>query len=387
MNAPVHHVLWVTQNHFPGRGGMAQSCERIVRALRALGVRVDVVHLTGRAGAVRAEAQVGGRLIVAPLEDDPSHGLNVLWSWLENDAQAASITHVVAFGGQLPLVAAPVFAAWLARPLVTLLRGNDFDAAVFQPKRADVLHHALARSAAVCTVTRAHQRRVRALHPAVDVDWIPNGIDAAGFAATAGDRARAAAWRAAQIAPGRRVLGLFGHLKRKKGAVLLLGSLLDSGAADRTHALLVGEVDEELAAWLDAHPGLAHTRVPFTDRCDLPRWYAACDLVALPSYYDGLPNVMLEAAALGLPLVAARAGGMADWLAEGVHGFVFAPGDADGCRRALLAAADSPAETLAAMGRRARALVDGGLDDASEARAYAGVLNRTAARPALSART
>ena len=46
---PAHRVLWLTGHYPPSRGGMAQSCDRIVRGLRAAGAEVDVAHLTRRA--------------------------------------------------------------------------------------------------------------------------------------------------------------------------------------------------------------------------------------------------------------------------------------------------------------------------------------------------
>ena len=55
----------------------------------------------------------------------------------------------------------------------------------------------------------------------------------------------------------------------------------------------------------------------------------------LPSFYDGLPNVLVEAAALGVPLLASRAGGMADVLEDGRTALLFEPGDEAGCSWAL----------------------------------------------------
>src|SRR5664280_316121 len=39
-------------------------------------------------------------------------------------------------------------------------------------------------------------------------------------------------------------------------------------------------------------------------------WYGACDVVALPSYSEGIPNVLREAAACGRPFVATQVGGI-----------------------------------------------------------------------------
>ena len=62
--------------------------------------------------------------------------------------------------------------------------------------------------------------------------WIPNGIDRSDWELAPSDRARARAWRAETLTDGRRVLGLFGQLKAKKGGVFLLDALLRSGVAD-----------------------------------------------------------------------------------------------------------------------------------------------------------
>jgi glycosyltransferase involved in cell wall biosynthesis len=348
--------LWLTEAYPPHGGGMAQSCDRIVRGLRGDGVAVDVVHLSPRYARMREDEGGGGRLLRCPLGDDPAHALHRAWNAVSARAETAGWTHVVAFGGTLPLLGGPAFAAWLGLPLVTLLRGNDFDTGLFAPGRAAALHEAVRRSAAVGAVSREMTRRVEALHPGTRAVWTPNGIDTGEWALTAGDRRRAAAWRAAHVAEGRRVLGLFGQLKPKKGGLFLLDALLRSGHADRFHLLLVGDLDPEMSAWLVAHAERLHATVlPFADRWELLPLYGACDWVAIPSFYDGMPNVLLEAMGLGIPLVASAAGGMADVLADGEHALLFAPGDPHGCRRVLERAASTGDGERGAMGERCRA--------------------------------
>ncbi|PWT93119.1 MAG: glycogen synthase, partial [Acidobacteria bacterium] len=124
-------ILWITENYYPGRGGMAQSCDRIVQALRTHSVQIDLVHFTGHLQSQpKIEMQFNGRYIAWPVGQDAPHAINCLWNWIEADSHANEWTHVVAFGGLLPMQAAPVFAAWLGLPLITFVRGNDFDAAL-----------------------------------------------------------------------------------------------------------------------------------------------------------------------------------------------------------------------------------------------------------------
>ena len=349
--------LWLTETYPPDRGGMAQSCDRIVHGLRARGVEIDVVHISRRYDQWRVETKSGGRQICCPADDDPAHTLNLLWNVVRRDETP---THVVAFGGTLPLLAGPAYAAWLGVPLVTLIRGNDFDTSVFSPKKADVLRHALRSSAAVCTVTRDHAARIAALEPGVEPVWIPNGIDASIWQLLPHDRAAARQYRV----PGRRMLGMFGQLKQKKGVRFFLDALEQSGVRAAFELLLVGDID----------PSLGLESLPFRDRLDLLPLYAACDLVVVPSFYDGLPNVVLEAAALGIPLLASDAGGMADLLVDGENAIRFDAGDLHDCRRAIMAAAAMDDDALRALGARAQAAVFEHFNTEKEAHRYVEVL-------------
>ena len=332
-------LLFLTENYPPDRGGMAESCDRIVRGLAREGAALDVVHFDRRAAATSRHVTSFGSLTRVAAEADAAHTVNLLW----NRLGPGTNTHVAAFGGYMPLLAAPALAAWLKLPLVTLIRGNELDAGLFDPRRRPILDDALRRSAAVCTVTTAQAEKIAALYPGTRTDVVPNGIDFDLWQATEADWARAREWR---TRTQRRILGIFGHLKRKKGVPFFVDALRHF--ADRFHVLLVGELEEPVASC-----DVEHTVIPPLDRLDLIPYYLASDLVVLPSHYDGFPNVLIEAAALGRPLLASSTGGMRDLLTDGADSFLFAPGDEHSCREAIARAADADDATLQRMGARA----------------------------------
>lgn len=75
-----------------------------------------------------------------------------------------------------------------------------------------------------------------------------------------------------------------------------------------------------------AELGLAGRLVMPGFRSDLDSLIAAADVVVLPSFTEGLPNVALEASAAGVPVVATAVGGTPEVVADGETGFLVPPG-------------------------------------------------------------
>ncbi|SNR48021.1 glycosyltransferase family 4 protein [Actinomadura mexicana] len=365
-------VLWITEHYPPSRGGMAQSCDRIVRGLRGAGAEVDVAHLTRRSRPWGVSREHGGRLVTAPLGDDSEHALRRLWTTI-TAADLTGYSHVVAFGGVHAMLAAPVLSALLGAPLVTLLRGNDIDVGAFSMRRRGVLADALRASSRVCVVARSHAPLVSALAPGAAVAFVANSVDTAQWRVLPSERERGRAWREGNVAPGRRTIGLIGQLKVKKGVGFFLEALAASRRTDAFHLLLVGEVEDSVREWL-VERGVPHSFLPFLERYDLPAVYASCDLVALPSFYDGMPNVALEAAALGVPLIASDAGGLAD-VADDEIGFTFPAGDPHACRAAVDRAARAGGEELAKLGAAGAERIRRDFTPAAETAGYLAVLD------------
>jgi glycosyltransferase involved in cell wall biosynthesis len=112
----------------------------------------------------------------------------------------------------------------------------------------------------------------------------------------------------------------------------------------------------------------------------------AADVVCLTSRHEALPMVVLEAMAVGRPVVATRVGGVADVVQDGRTGLLFAVGDTDGLA-AHLSTLASDRELAAAMGEAGRAR-QGSLYGADRmVSAYAVLLHGAAVGAARSMRT
>ncbi|MCI4667740.1 MAG: glycosyltransferase family 4 protein [Bacteroidia bacterium] len=329
------HILWLTENYFPQRGGMAQSCDRIVYSLRKARISIDLIHICSQKRKFQETLVSGGRNVSFPIKEDLSHTANLLWNFLGQPGLQKKYTHVLAFGGHAPMLIGPIFSKWLQSPLVVCLRGNDFDMAIFSPKRQDVLRTALTEAAAICSVSQSKIEKIKLWLGSLPLHFTPNGIELDEWAPSLNEKQLALEWREKFVPTKRKLIGVFGHLKAKKGLEILLEGLQLSGLKEKYHLLISGEWEEaDEESLIDK--GIAYTHVPFKDRYELLAYYPACDMVAIPSHYEGMPNVMLEAAALGIPILASRVDGMKDLLEEGNWGFLFHPGDPHDCARALL---------------------------------------------------
>ena len=152
-----------------------------------------------------------------------------------------------------------------------------------------------------------------------------------------------------------RVVLAAGRLSPEKGFDVLVEAAARVLAVDRSAGVvLFGDGDER--AKLErrvAALGLGDRfRMPGFTR-ELDRLLPWADVVVLPSFTEGLPNVALEAGAAGVPVVATAVGGTPEVVADGETGYLVPPGDAVALADHLSALlCDEP--TRARMGRAGR---------------------------------
>jgi glycosyltransferase involved in cell wall biosynthesis len=176
---------------------------------------------------------------------------------------------------------------------------------------------------------------------------IPNGVDVEKFRPDAEARGR---MRAELGIADEFVWLAAGRLIWKKDYPTLLAAMerLPGGVL---HIAGSGPLEGELRARAKTLGG----RVRFLGaREDLPALMNAADGLALSSVVEGMPMVLLEAAASGLPCVATRAGGAEEVVADGETGYLVSCGDSEALAEAMARLAGLRAESRQAMGRAAR---------------------------------
>ena len=150
------------------------------------------------------------------------------------------------------------------------------------------------------------------------------------------------------------VLVAAGRLTRQKGFDLLLAALpLVLAGHPGLLLCIAGDGPERAALAAQARQLRLGDRVRFLgERADLAALFAAADGFVLPSRSEGSPYVLLEAMALGLPVVATAVGDVAETLGGGTEALLVPPGDSAALGEAILRLLRSPEE---ARGRAERA--------------------------------
>ncbi len=310
-------ITWITENYYPNKGGMAQSCDRIVNGLRNFGWVVHILHFSNRHANIVIQKQFNGNYIAIPTSENYPHALQIGFQYLEKELN--NTQQFVAFGGFLPILCVQTYACWLNIPYSVCIRGNDFDVAIFHYQRKAILLDTLKNAHSVITNTTDKALKINQLLGNTKAKFIANGIEK-DWIASDNDLQFAIQYR--KKMENKKIIGLFGQLKEKKGTLFFLESVLQARFINHFHFIIAGELEESVIHFLEIHH-FHYEKLEFIERFQLLKYYLSCEWIALPSFYDGMPNVLLEAMALGIPVIASFVDGMKDVISHENNGLLF----------------------------------------------------------------
>jgi glycosyltransferase involved in cell wall biosynthesis len=142
-----------------------------------------------------------------------------------------------------------------------------------------------------------------------------------------------------RLVPEARVILSVGRLSREKGHKDLIAGfseLRDQMRDTPLRLVLVGDGPERASLEQQARECDAREQIVFAGhRDDVKRFYGMASVFALPSYSEGTPNVLLEAMAAGLPVVATRVGGIPELVTDGENALLVPPANPSELARAL----------------------------------------------------
>jgi len=347
-------LLLVVPHYPPALGGAELQAERLARELDVAGVRVSVLTRPC-AGEPLEETDRGIRIFrrLTTLPLGPLWGLTFMRStgrWLRRLADEWDVVHNQQVG--LHSWASVRTAVALGKPC--LLRfacsGQGGDLATLKRRRfGDRLIEGLRGAGRLVALTSSGAAEIVAHGlPAERTITIPNGIDLQTFSVQP--------WP--HLLPSDPVRLLYvGRLDFQKGLDLLLDALGVLPRPDRFRLRIVGTGPElEALRARAARSGLQEIVEFCGIRRDITAEYAWSEVVVLPSRFEGMPNVVLEAMACGRPVLGTRIPGTADLISDQTCGWLV-PAESSRALGETLSGIVAQREKLTAAGLEGRAIV------------------------------
>ena len=206
---------------------------------------------------------------------------------------------------------------------------------------------------AIVAIARRGAAEIASLYsvPPTRIAVVYNGVDLDRFHPRNRALHRATARAEAGIPAEAFTLLFIGNGFERKGLATLLEALARVPEPAR-RLIVIGKGDRRPFDAQAARLGVADRLVWLGLRPDVERWYAAADVVSVPSRYEPFGNVHLEALASGVPVVASAAAGGAEVIQEGLNGAIVDPRDAGALAAALERLRGQQSSQLAEAARR-----------------------------------
>jgi glycosyltransferase involved in cell wall biosynthesis len=242
-------------------------------------------------------------------------------------------------------------AARIARVPVVLNTIHGFYFHEHMPRRTQRFYIAMERLAARCSdriLSQNHEDLQTALRLQIcrpdQIKYLGNGIDLRQFDPERVPEVELARWRdTLHLTPETRVVGFVGRLaaRRKGFEDFLIAARALAARVPEIRFVVVGAPDRGKA---DAIGPEAAERFGIADRIhflghrpneELPALYMLMDVLVLPSLFEGIPRVIMEAAAMGIPAVASNVKGNREAVVPGQNGALVRFGDTGALARAV----------------------------------------------------
>jgi len=345
------HVLHVTQ---PTDGGVATYVRALVADQAGRGWRVG---LACPPGPLPEQAQLvdgvsvfawEARRVPGPSVIPEGRALRALLRRLHPDvihlhsSKAGLLGRLAAFGRGRPVLFQP--------------HGWSFEAVAGPLRRASVRWEQLGGRMCERIICVSEAERERGRHAGIKarMEVVRNGVSTDALRAVANAQPPSAIRVDLGLPPGPLAVCI-GRLSEQKGQDVLLAAWPQIVArVPSAHLALVGEGTDAARHRMPVGVLAAGPRV------DVPKWLAAADVVIAPSRYEGLSLAVLEAMAVGRPVVATDVDGMKESLGA-TAGCVVPPEEPEALVAPVVARLQEPERAAAegrAAGRRARELFD-----------------------------
>lgn len=216
------------------------------------------------------------------------------------------------------------------KPFIIKVHGTDVNVLTQYFLRREMILYTFKRADMIIAVSKALKEKIISLGiPEEKIQLISNGVDT--------DLFRPIQKKACRDKLGlpldKRIVLYIGNLEKVKGIDLLVDAMKYLPGDIELAVIGTGPLRNRLrsAKRISFYGSRSHSEIPL--------WMNACDVFCLPSRNEGCPNVILEAMACGVPIVASRTGGIPELIKSEKSGILVSPGNlaelSEGIHRAL----------------------------------------------------
>ncbi len=256
--------------------------------------------------------------------------LLIHWRWFRREKG----TCLIACWAYPDGVSSALLAKLLKIPFLIKVHGSDINVFAQDKLRAKQMKWAMEKSEGVISVSQALKDKIVSMGVREDkIHVIYNGVDPCLFKV----RDKSECCKILDLPEESKIFLFVGNLIETKGINELLVAFQKKTINEHTSLYFAGNgpyqkkieefaKDNELTQRIRCLGGVAHEK--------LGLWFSAADLVVLPSYSEGVPNVLLESMASGTPIVATRVGGIPE-VVPSYAGILVSPRDAHSLQKAL----------------------------------------------------
>jgi len=222
------------------------------------------------------------------------------------------------------------------KPLVLTERGSSLNAAMEYRFTRMVLKWILENCDYITANSFNQISRIKSLGFEGNVCAVPNGIDTERFRPLDKDKAR----KKLGLPSDKKIILYVGWLVKGKGVDYLLESVqrIRAGFPDILVVIVGSGLELENYKRYVSENGLDRS-VIFTGSKmvnEIPEFMNAADIFVLPSLSEGRPNVVAEAMACGLPVIATAVNGTPELIEDGIDGMLVEPGNSKSIEDAVL---------------------------------------------------
>lgn len=239
---------------------------------------------------------------------------------------------------------------FLSLPLFNFCRGNDIDLGMFQTHKFDLIKSLESAAINFC-VSQEMQQKIKSITINAKTKFVANSVDFKNIKNYATEYLKSP-----------QSFAIVGHIKRKKGLELILDKI---NYEDGEMLSIIGDIFPPQARYLHGFLTLNHRfsdSIVHYDFINEPKklfhLMAKQDVICIPSLHDGMPNVLLEAMAMGKVVIASNVGGIKDVITDGDNGLLFNPFDEQSVETVFNKVRNLSASELNILGQNAQATIE-----------------------------